>query len=197
MNDLEQESIATAFEDAGLSGVLLTGIPLPPTARPGYRPMQVLVAREQRGAAIAAIERLDWRYSWVRRGLGRLQPGRTYWSDTGRFFDLLWGLPAAPFPPASLDGLARRLLADSSAEPLRAPDPQALLVNLAVQCCRPGRGHQADWERLRVLAGTVDWTDARRIAAGCGVLPALDRAWRALDGAEPPGTGPGHRRGRR
>ncbi len=190
MRGLDQDSIAEGFGAGGLSGVVLTGTALPATAQAGYRPMQVLVARDSRAAATTAVELLDWRYSWVRRGLGRLQPGRTYWTDTGQYLDLLWGLPAAPFPPASLDALAGRLLASGGDGPLRTPDPEALAVHLAVQSCRPGRGHEADWERLRVMAGTLDWRAARRIAVESGVHAALDRARRALGGPDRPGPGP-------
>ena len=153
---------------------------------------QVLIAPSQVSKAVEAIEPTPWRYSWVRGGLLRLLPGEYYWWDGGDSLELYWGLPAAPLPSGSLDRLMKALWqgAAESPEGLMRPDPAGLLAFYAVQVCRPGRGHERDWDTfVRLRTSMRDLKAAHAIARRAGVSPALSRAVAASDaGMGPPGA---------
>ena len=180
------------LDGAGVRSLVLRDDRPPADGPPVYRPVQILVAKDQRMDAVKLFDRLGWRYSWIRSGLLRLVPGTTYWWDRGPIIELLWGLPAAPFPSWALRRLTRELWRTASdSAPHATPDPDTLLVHLAVQACRPGRGHEADWVDFLAARPSADMARVEAIAQRCGVSRAVRRA--SIDagrGGDRPGPGP-------
>lgn len=154
---------------------------------------QLLIFPSEVSEALEVIDPLPWRYSWVRARLMRLLPMEYFWWDGGAALELYWGLPAAPLPSRALDPLmkAMRQSATDSGDGIMRPEPAALLAFYAVQVCRPGRGHEQDWESfVRLRAQTTNLDPARAFARRAGVSPALSRALAASDAATgPPGGG--------
>jgi release factor glutamine methyltransferase len=187
-------SVAAMLDEVGIPTLVLrSGFTSADTA-PGYRPIQILVPRPQLEAAIKVLESLSWRYSWVRTGLLHLLPAAIYWWDGARVIELYWSVPATPLPPVALSNLTRAMWRSAARTPqgdLR-PDPAALLVHLAVQACRPGRGHESDWSDFKTTRPSVDdWGRVHTIARTAGVSRALRRALAAAEaGRGRPGPGP-------
>jgi release factor glutamine methyltransferase len=161
---------------------------------PAPRTMQVLIPGTRVRDAEGVLEPLSWRYSWVRGRLSGLAPRISCWWDGGHELEVYWGCPAAPLPPRALAALTAALWAGATPGPdgLLRPDAAARVVHLAVQACRPGRSHDADWSDLRWAAAAHDHRTAverlaRRVGVGRGVGGALDAA-RA--GGPRPGRGP-------
>ncbi|HET6745454.1 MAG TPA: methyltransferase [Candidatus Limnocylindria bacterium] len=158
-----------------------------------FRPLQLLVPESGRRDAVAALDRMAWRYAWVRTGLLRLTPGAVYAWDGGRVVELYWSLPAAPLPASALARLTAALRRSARRGPdgYLLADPSALLVHLAVQSCRPGRARAGDWaDFLSAAATSEDKHQVRKLARGAGVRPALDRALAAAAaGRQRPGPG--------
>ena len=189
-------ALAAALSDAGVQVLVLGGrdTEVGAPAVQVNRNLQFLVRKGSARTAIDVVESMEWRYSWARRGLLRLQPMAYYWWDGGLDLTLLWGLPITPLPWVLLTDLTDRLwegalpMSDGSFE----PDQAALLVYLALQACRPGRGHEDDWIRFHNLLGAVDDRSAVvAIARRSGVSRAVDRALSAADAqADRPGPGP-------
>jgi release factor glutamine methyltransferase len=186
--------IAAALEDAGVRTLLLRRSFRSPTERPLYRKMQVLVNGVDARRAVTVIDGLAWRYAWVRTGLLRLVPGIACWWDSGHELELYWGLMAAPLPSSALRTLERALWNDAT--PSRnpdgylEPDPAALLVHLAVQSCRPGRGRDENWNQFRDVQATVhDLGGAHELARKAGVSRGFRRALAALKTGKAPSVG--------
>lgn len=156
--------------------------------------VQVLIPRTLRRKAMSALELLPWRYSWVRSGLMRLMPMAYYWWDGGIHVEVYWESPAAPLPASSLTPLTDELWRSSTPSPLgsRRPDPAALLVYLAVQACRPGRGHGGEWQHFVELRSSInDVTRINALARRVGVSRGVRRALTAYDARMGrPGAGP-------
>jgi methylase of polypeptide subunit release factors len=189
------DQIAVALAGAGIRPLALRA----PTAdRPapyvfGDGSIELLIEPADFEAALRIVEPMSWRYSWVRSGLVRLQPTAYYWWDGGIDLTLHRGIPAAPLPASALGALTETLwqLTTPAPEGFLEPDPAALLVYLAVQGCRPGRGHEDHWSQfLHCREWIDDWGKVHAIARGAGVSRALGRALAAADaGSGRPGAG--------
>ena len=175
-----------ALCDAELDVLVLRGRAAPPR-------LKLLVSKRQVPMVRARIEPLGWRYAWLRAGLVRLLPTAYYWWDGGADLTVHWGVPAAPLPGWTMRSLEGELwrTATRSADGFHEPDPAALLVWLAVQACRPGRGHEDDWEHFVACRERIDdIAVAHAIARRAGVERGLARALAAAGaGGERPGRG--------
>src|SRR5215204_177154 len=175
-----------ALVGAGLPVLVLRG---PAT---GSRNLVVLIPKADLAAARAVVEPLGWRYAWVRSGLLRIVPALNYWWDGGANLTLHWAVPVAPFPGWTLLRLQRLLwqTARRSRDGTFEPDPAALLVWLAVQACRPGRGHEDNWDAfLACLDNLGNLAEAQAIARRVGVFRGLERALAGAADGERPGRG--------
>ena len=178
---------------AGIRALVLQEGRDPVGVTPMYRPMQILVERSAASRAIAVMDAQPWRYSWVRAGLLRLVPGVTYWWDRAPILEVYWSLSSAPLPPAALQRLTAAVWRGAQESPdggLRS-DPAAWLVHLAVQSCRPGRGHEADWADFTMKRASANMTMVETIARTTGVWRSVQRASAAARaGGDRPGPGP-------
>jgi release factor glutamine methyltransferase len=179
----ETNRIVQALAGAGLQVLALRAYG-PQSGR-----LAVLVPKGQVAAARALVEPLGWRYAWRRSGLLRVLPSLYYWWDGGSDLTIHWGVPAAPLPGWTLRKLQDVLWhrARPSSDGFLEPDPAVLLVWLAVQACRPGRGHEDDWDAFLACLGRVrNVAEAQAIARRVGVSRALDRALAgAIEGMRP------------
>jgi methylase of polypeptide subunit release factors len=180
---------AGMLDERGVPVLVLDG-----SATNDHKSIKLLVSENGVREAVPVLERLSWRYSWVRTGVLRLLPMEYYWWDGGTELELYWGCPAAPMPSASLNALTRELWAGAArgADGLLRPDPAALLVFYAVQACRPGQGHQRDWETfVRLYSEIEDPRPAQAIARRVGTYRGLARSLSAARaGSGRPGRGP-------
>jgi len=184
--------LTNALVHAGVEVLVVRGA-VPDAGASTAKSLQVLIPRRQVASARAALEPLGWRYSWVRGGIMRLLPMLYYWWDGGYEIEAYWSLPAAPLPSGSLKALKNELWrsATRTSSGVLQPHADALLVHFAVQSCRPGPGHEPDWESfLRLRASTPDLEPAVTLARRVGVSRGLRRALASADaGGGPPGTG--------
>ena len=198
-SEVRAPNLATLLDlmrDAGVEALVLNPGPVVskgPTAIE-YRPIQLLVRAADFARARAVLEPLDWRYSWLRGKLLRLLPAATYWWDSGPVIEVYWSLPAAPLPPAALSRLTNLVWqhAERSAVGHLRPDAATRLVHLAVQACRPGRGHEGEWADFLELHPSVgERSRVERAAQAAGVGRALQRAVAAADAGSSIRPGPG------
>ncbi|HET6745452.1 MAG TPA: class I SAM-dependent methyltransferase [Candidatus Limnocylindria bacterium] len=191
----EIASVIATLADIGVEPLVLSGQrPEDAESAKQERGIQLLIRRADVRAATAVLEPQPWRYSWIRRGLMRLVPMVDYWWDGGAFIEAYWGLPAAPLPPIALARLATALWSRAEKDPVGywRPDVASLAVHYAVQACRPGRGHDADWRHfVNLRSQLADLSAASAIARQAGVASAFRRAVAAADaGSGPPPRGP-------
>jgi len=188
-------SLVAALGDAGVQALVLRASDTPaPGPAEGDRGIALLVRGRDAAAAIAVLEPLSWRYSWIRRGLLRLLPMAYYWWDGGTYVELYWGLPAAPLPSIALAPLSAALWRTARAGPhgTMQPDPAALVVHVAVQACRPGAAGDDEWARLgEVRSALGDLTQVDAIARRTRVRRGVRRALAAASNRTGrPGRGP-------
>jgi release factor glutamine methyltransferase len=170
-----------ALRDFGIPAVVLRS-PTSATSGAtswGRNDWHILVRQERVSELVARVERMKWRYAWLRTRRLALLPFDHYWWDGGASLSVHWALPAAPLPARTLDSVASALWrkAVSIGGSWLEPDPSALLVHLAVQACRPTRWRDADLSHFRECLSRVDdLQQAERIARDAGVLRALRRA---------------------
>jgi release factor glutamine methyltransferase len=185
---------APADASRSIEALVAAGVPVLVLRGPatGSRNLVVAIPNDRRAAARAVVEPLGWRYAWVRSGLLRILPALYYWWDGGATLTLHWAVPVAPLPGWMLRRLQRVLwqTARRSNDGTFEPDPAALIVWLAVQACRPGRGHEDDWQAfLACLDSVENLADARAIARGIGVSRGLERALAGAANGRQPGRG--------
>ena len=151
--------------------------------------LAVLVPKGQVAAARALVEPLGWRYAWRRSGLLRVLPSLYYWWDGGSDLTIHWGSPGGTAPRLDAPEAAGSAMAQGEAVErwVSGARPGCPAVWLAVQACRPGRGHEDDWDAFLACLGRVrNVAEAQAIARRVGVSRALDRALAgAIEGMRP------------
>jgi methylase of polypeptide subunit release factors len=153
--------------DAGAAGAAVEGA--------WRHDLDVVVPGGARRRAAPAMDELGWRIAIGGLGAWSRVPTISYHWDYAPSLDLHRGIPVGPLPPGFLRRVERMLRARArpTACGIPAPDAAALAVFAAIQAARPGP-FRGMWvgdvaEHLR----SSDPDEARRLAAGLGVGPAL------------------------